>query len=152
MDKINDKQPIVRKFQCIHCDEKPFTTKANMLRHISRKHKNIENELEVTDNVSVLSGSTKSETNPMDYILDVPDSPIGSLSPQPDPIPSDDYLLTLIQEYEKYQHLFPAIKRRMKWNENNSNVDLNYHLRKHNHKFTYILTDIKDLYAVPING
>ena len=135
-----------KTFSCPHCSEKPFTTKANMIRHISRKHKNIENELEVNDNVSVLSESTKSESNPMDYILDVPDSP------QPDPIPSDEYLLTLRNEYKKYEYLYEKIDRKERWIKNNRDIDMIRYYQKHNRFVKCILTDIKDLYAVPING
>ena len=152
-----------KTFPCEICSE-IFTTKQNLQRHQSRKHTNISETIQ-DDNISVLSESTKSETNPMDspiggfersvlandpqtgkYLLDVPDVP------KPEPIPSDEYLINLRNEYMKYQHLYTGIDNRIKWNENNSNVDLNYHLRKHNHKFTYILTDIKDLYGKAIDG
>jgi hypothetical protein len=143
-----DKKESIRKFQCIHCDEKPFTTKANMIRHISRKHKNIDltQQQQPDDNISVLSTDTPIIS--VNYQSDTEtDSFIGGLSPQTgkqETLPSDEYLFNLINEYEKYKHLFPAIHKKLKWNENNSNIDLNYHLRKHNHKFTYILVDLRD--------
>lgn len=121
-----------KTFPCEICSE-IFTTLQNKKRHISRKHKDIDLTCQ-DDNISVLSESTKSET----YLLEVPDIP------QPDLIPSQEELIDIMNKYEKYQHLFPAIKRQMKWNENNSNVDMNYHLRKHNHRMTYILVDLRD--------
>ena len=47
-----------------------------------------------------------------------------------------------MNDYEKYQHLFPAIKKEIKWEEANRNVDMEFHLRKHTRKFTYILFKI----------
>jgi len=129
-----------KTFPCEICSE-IFTTLQNKKRHISRKHKDIDLTCQ-DDNISVLSESTKSET----YLLEVPDIP------QPDLIPSQEELIDIMNKYEKYQHLFPAIKRQMKWNENNRKVDIN--LCKHTFSVNMyrILTDIKDLYAKPIDG
>lgn len=84
-------------------------------------------ESDESDNISVLSDSsvseTKSETNP---------------------IPSNTYLINLRNEYMKYEYLYEKIDRDERWNENNSNVDLNYHLKKHNYRMTYILVDLRD--------
>ena len=135
MDKLK------KSFHCEYCPE-IFSTKQNKNRHITRKHKP---ERTDEDNISVLSQSTESEENPMEYLLD------ENLNPQPDPIPSQEELIDIMNKYEKYQHLFPAIKRQMKWNVNNINVDMN--LCKHTFSVNMyrILTDIKDLYAVPID-
>ena len=144
MDKSNDKPK--KSFQCIHCNEKPFTTLQNLKRHISRKHQNIDNPQTTThdDNVSVLSDNTIISINyqsDTEEIIEIP---------KPDPIPSDEYLINLRNEYMKYQYLYTGIDNRIKWNANNTDVNMDFHLRNHTRKFTYILTDIKDLYAKPI--
>lgn len=155
MDKINDK----KKFICPECGE-CFTTKQNLRRHITRKHKELVFETVVEG--PVMTVNELIETEPLVSIILDSDSSIGGRSqersvqnPQtskPEPIPGDEYLITLIRECEKYQHLFPAIKRQMKWNENNRKVDIN--LCKHTFSVNMyrILTDIKDLYAKPIDG
>ena len=130
MDKVTKPK---KQFPCEYCGE-IFSTKQNLQRHISRKHKDIEQQ----DDVSVMSDSTKSETNPMEYLLDTPDIPQTCQ----EPIPSREELIDIMNKYEKYQHLFPAIKREIKWDENNRNVDMEFHLRKHTRKFTYILFKI----------
>jgi hypothetical protein len=83
------------------------------------------------------------ETDPLVSII-LDDRGMPEPEPEFEPIPGNEYLITLIRECEKYQHLFPAIKRQMKWNENNIRVDLDYHLRKHNYRMTYLLVDIRD--------
>jgi hypothetical protein len=143
-----DKSPDKYKFPCPACSE-CFTTKQNLRRHITRKHKEMVWESVVES--PPMTVNELIETNSLvSIILDdrgVPD--IVSVNYQSDtenePIPDDKYLTTLVRECDKYQHLFPAIRRQMKWDENNSNVDLNYHLRKHNHKMTYLLVDIRDV-------
>jgi hypothetical protein len=135
MDKSSDKQQSVRRFQCPHCSEKPFTTKANMLRHITRKHKDVfETEAGINnDNPPI-------ETPNIDMLDEYLETVPSCI--EPEPLPGDEYLITLIRECEKYQHLFPAIKRQMKWNENNATIDLHYHLRKHNKNMVYLMVDI----------
>jgi hypothetical protein len=135
MDKSSDKQQSVRRFQCPHCSEKPFTTKANMLRHITRKHKDVfETEAGINNDNPPIETPT---IDMLDEYLETVPSCI-----EPEPLPGDEYLITLIRECEKYQHLFPAIKRQMKWNENNATIDLHYHLRKHNKNMVYLMVDI----------
>ena len=134
-----------KSFICPECGE-CFTTKQNLRRHITRKHKDVVFETVVEG--PVMTVNELIETEPLvSIILDdrgvVPES-------EPEPIPGDEYLITLIRESEKYQHLFPAIKRQMKWNENNSNVDMNYHLRKHNKNMVYLMVDVRDA-KLPIN-
>lgn len=124
-----------KSFQCEYCSEKPFTTLQNKKRHQSRKHKDIQHQ-DDNDNVSVLSDSTKSETNPMDYILDVPDSP------QPEPIPGDEYLIHLRKEYNKYEHLYTGIDNRLKWEKVNRDIDMDFYVRRHNTRMKYILFKI----------
>jgi hypothetical protein len=138
MDKIK------KQFPCPYCSEKPFTTLQNLKRHITRKHSNISETIE-NDNVSVLSDNTIISIN-YQSDNDVPDIS------QPDPLPSREELIDIMNKYEKYQHLFPAIKKQMKWDEYNSKVDIN--LCKHTFSVNMyrILTDIKDLYAKPIDG
>ena len=121
-----------KSFHCEYCSE-IFSTKQNKNRHITRKHKPERTE---EDNISVLSQSTESEENPMEYLLDVPDVP--------KPLPTDEYLINLRNEYMKYEHLYPALDKKMKWEKANVNVDLNYDLKKHSHKMTYILVDVRD--------
>ena len=131
-----DKKITIRKFKCEHCEE-CFTTKQNLQRHISRKHKDIDLSQTTVhdDNVSVLSTDTTIVS--VNYQSD-------NDSPEPDPIPSDEYLINLINEYEKYKHLFPSLHKKLNWEKNNIDVDLSYHEKKHNHKMVYILTDIRD--------
>jgi hypothetical protein len=138
MDNSTDKPK--RTFQCPECGEH-LTTKQNLRRHCLRKHK--ETVWESVVESPPITVNELIETDPLvSIILDDRGQP--ETDPQPEPIPGNEYLITLIRECEKYQHLFPAIKRQMKWNENNSNVDLDYHLRKHNYRMTYLLVDIRD--------
>lgn len=143
-----DKKEIIRKFQCVHCDEKPFTTKQNLLRHITRKHKNVfETEAGVnTPNIDMLNEYL--ETQMTDNIIES----VNYQSDNDDPIPRDEYLIHLRNEYMKYQHLYTGLDNRMKWDKNNSNVDFERYKSIFWKRMSYILTDIKDLYAKPING
>lgn len=156
MDNLTDKPK--KSFICPECGEH-LTTKQNLRRHITRKHKELVWETVVES--PPMTVNELIETDPLiSIVLDdrgvvsEPDSSIGGFErsvlangPQtskPEPIPGDDYLITLIRECEKYQHLFPAIKRQMKWNENNSSIDMNYHLRKHNKNMVYLMVDVRD--------
>jgi hypothetical protein len=154
MDNSTDKPK--KSFICPECGEH-LTTKQNLKRHCLRKHKETvwETVVEsppITLNETEAGGlpPTLIENDPLVSIM-LDDRGFVSETQELQPIPGDDYLITLIQECEKYQHLFPAIKRQMKWNKNNSNVDIN--LCKHTFSVNMyrILTDIKDLYAKPID-
>ena len=145
MDKINKPK---KQFPCSYCNEKPFTTLQNLKRHITRKHPNISETKQESDNDNISVLSTDTTIIPINYQSETEEPKIEI--PKPEPIPGDEYLITLIREYEKYQHLFPAIKRQMKWNENNATIDLHYHLRKHNKNMVYLMVDIRDV-KLPIN-
>jgi hypothetical protein len=138
MDNSTDKPK--RMFQCPECGEH-LTTKQNLRRHCLRKHK--ETVWETVMESPPITINETIETDPLVSIM-LDDRGFVSETQEIEPIPGDEYLITLIRECEKYQHLFPAIKRQMKWNKNNINVDLSYHLKKHNHKMTYILVDLRD--------
>jgi hypothetical protein len=137
MDNLTDKPK--KSFICPECGEH-LTTKQNLRRHITRKHKELVFETVVEGPVMTLNELI--ETDPLISIV-LDDRGIEP-QPQPDPIPGDEYLITLIREYEKYQHLFPAIKRQMKWNETNIGVDLEYHKQKHNKNMVYLMVDVRD--------
>jgi hypothetical protein len=142
MDKINDK----RKFPCEYCCD-IFTTLQNKKRHISRKHKGIDliqQQEADNDNISVLSDNVIVSVNYQSEIDEQHE--IKQIAT----IPDDEYLLHIISEYEKYEYLFPTLYKKIKWNKNNADVDMIYHLRKHNHKMTYLLVDIRDA-KLPIN-
>lgn len=142
MDKINDKKESIRKFQCVHCNEKPFTTKQNMLRHITKKHKNVF-ETEAGDMLNEYLETQMTETIvSINYQSDVDE----------EPTPRDEYLIHLRNEYMKYQHLYTGIDNRIKWNKNNTDVDFERYKSIFWKRMSYIITDIKDLYAKPING
>lgn len=156
-----DKSISNRKFQCPHCEEKPFTTKANMLRHITRKHKDVF-ETEAGINTALWGSETPKQANDNPPI----DSSIEGLSPQtsktpnidmldeyletvpsciePEPLPTDEYLIYLRNEYKKYEYLYRGLDNRIKWNENNSNVDIERHKTIFWNRMSYILTDIRD--------
>jgi hypothetical protein len=143
MDKINDK----KKFQCPECGE-CFSTKQNLKRHITRKHKEVVFETVVEG--PVMTVNELIETDPLISII-LDDRGVVS-EPQPEPIPGDEYLITLIRECEKYQHLFPAIKRQMKWNKNNIGLDMDYYKQRHILKMRFILYKISLLKCnSPIN-
>lgn len=135
MDKINDKQPTVRKFQCVHCDEKPFTTKANMIRHQTRKHKDVfETEAGINNDNPPIETPSIDMLN--EYLETVPSCF------EPEPIPGDDYLIHLRNEYNKYKHLYTSIDNRIRWEKANRDIDLNYYVKKHTLKMRYILYKI----------
>lgn len=147
MDKINDKKEIIRKFQCVHCEEKPFTTKQNLLRHMTRKHKNVfETEAGInndnppidTPNIDMLNEYLEIQMNEVEK------------EPEPEPIPNDAYLIHLRNEYKKYEHLYVGIDNRIRWNKNNADIDIERYKSIFWKRMSYILTDIKDLYAKPI--
>ena len=50
----------------------------------------------------------------------------------------------------KYQHLYEKIDREERWIKNNSNIDMIRYYQTHNRFIKCILTDIKDLYAKPL--
>jgi hypothetical protein len=143
MDKSSDKQQSVRRFQCPHCEEKPFTTKANMLRHITRKHKDVfETEAGINNDNPPIETPT---IDMLDEYLETVPSCI-----EPEPLPTDEYLIYLRNEYKKYEYLYRGLDNRIKWENANANVDLAFHLRRHNTKMTYLLVDIRDA-LLPIN-
>ena len=89
------------------------------------------------DNISVLSTDTtivsvnyQSDT---EEIIEIP---------KPDPIPSDEYLINLRNEYTKYQYLYTGIDNRIKWNANNTDVNMDFHRQRHTIKMRYILFKI----------
>jgi hypothetical protein len=136
-----------KSFQCPHCLEKPFTTLQNLKRHITRKHKDIfetKQEIEI-DNISILSNDTTiisiNYQSDNDEVLEII---------KPDSTPSREELIDIRNKYMKYQHLYEKIDKEIRWDANNANVDLSYYEKKHSRKITYILTDIKDLYAKPL--
>lgn len=160
MEKINDKKESSRKFQCVHCEEKPFTTKQNLLRHMTRKHKNVF-ETEAGINTALGGSKTPPQANDSPPV----DSSIEGLSPQtsktpnidmlneyletqsetetePEPIPNDGYLIHLRNEYNKYKHLYTSIDNRIRWEKANSNIDMDFYVRRHNTKMKYILFKI----------
>jgi hypothetical protein len=138
MDKSSDKY----KFQCPECGE-CFTTKQNLRRHITRKHKEVVWE-------SVVEGPPTSvneliETNSLVSIT-LDDRGVEP-HPQLEPIPGDDYLLHLRNEYNKYKHLYTSIDNRIRWNQANRNIDMEFYIRRHNTKMKYILFKINLLNA-----
>jgi hypothetical protein len=136
-----DKDKLKKQFFCEYCSE-IFTTKQNLQRHITRKHKNIEQQQD--DNISVLSTDTtiisinyQSETeHSCAERNDVPEIP------KPESIPSDEYLINLRNEYMKYQHLYKNLDKKMKWDKNNEFIDMNFYHQKHVTKMRYILFKI----------
>ena len=136
MDNSTDKPK--RTFQCPECGEH-LTTRQNLKRHCLRKHKET-----VWESVVESPPITVNELIETDPLISIILDDRGQPETEPEPIPSDIYLIHLRKEYEKYQHLYKGIDNRIKWNENNSNVDLDYHLRKHNYRMTYLLVDIRD--------
>jgi hypothetical protein len=140
MDKVNKPK---KQFPCPHCSEKPFTTLQNLKRHITRKHPAISETIQESDDVSVLSTDTTIIS--INYQSDN--------EPEiPQPLPSQEELIEIMNKYEKYQHLFPAIKRQMKWQEANCNVDMHFYLRKHTIGMRYNLYKISLLKCdSPIN-
>jgi hypothetical protein len=152
MDKSNDK----KKFVCPECGE-CFTTKQNLRRHITRKHKDIVFETVVEGPVMTLNETeagglppTLIETDPLISIV-LDDRGIEP-QPQPEPIPSDDYLIHLRNEYNKYKHLYTSIDNRIRWEEANRNIDMGYHKQRHILKMRFILYKISLLKCnSPIN-
>lgn len=69
-----------------------------------------------------------------------------------DELPSDDYLINLRNEYLKYENQYPRIDKLLRWNENNKNVNLDYHYRVWCNLMSYINVDIRDVYAKPIDS
>lgn len=117
---------------------------------VGKVRENIETDINsvlMDDNISVLSTDTtiisinyQSDNEPE---IEIPHSPIGGLNPQTGkPLPSREELIEIMNKYEKYQHLFPAIKRQMKWQEANRNIDMQFYIRRHNTKMKYILFKI----------
>jgi hypothetical protein len=132
-----DKDKLKKQFPCPYCSEKPFTTKQNLQRHCLRKHSNISETVE-DDNISVLSTDTTIISINYQSDNDVPEIQ------KPEPIPPREELIDIMNKYEKYQHLFPAIKRQIKWDEYNSKVDINYHRSKWDKNMVYLMVDIRD--------
>ena len=134
--KITDKH----KFPCPQCSEH-LTTLQNLKRHITRKHKDIDLTPQ-EDNISVLSESTVSEVKSET----VPEKETKM------EIPTTTYLINLRNEYRKYEYLYEKIDRDERWIKNNRDIDMIRYYQKHNRFVKCILTDIKDLYAKPIDG
>jgi len=114
---------------------------------VGKVRENISETIE-DDNISVLSTDTtivsiNYQSDSETEIIDIP---------KPEPIPSREELIDIMNKYEKYKHLFPAIKRQIKWDEYNSKVDMNFFKHTFSVNMYRILTDIKDLYAKPIDG
>lgn len=59
-------------------------------------------------------------------------------------VPSDEYLIDLRQKYELYKHHYDRIDRVLRWNENNKNVNQDYHYRVWCNLMTYVNVDIRD--------
>lgn len=135
------------EFRCPECGN-CFNTKQGLRRHISFKHKELVWETVVES--PPMTVNELIETDPLISIV-LDDRGIEPETQTGKPLPGDEteagvppptYLITLIREYEKYQHLFPAIKRRMKWEEANRYIDMDFYIRRHNTKMKYILFKI----------
>jgi hypothetical protein len=137
MDNLSDK--LKKSFQCSECKE-CFTTKQNLRRHISRKHKEMVWESVVES--PLMTVNELIETEPLISIVSVS---------QPEPIPEKAFLIHLRNEYKKYEYLYEKIDREERWIKNNRDIDLIRYYQKHNRFVKCILTDIKDLYAKPID-
>jgi hypothetical protein len=137
MDNLSDK--LKKSFQCEECKE-CFTTKQNLRRHITRKHKEIVWETVVQS--PPITVNELIETEPLD------DRDVVSNS-QPEPTPQKDFLMHLRNEYKKYEYLYEKIDTQERWIKNNRDIDLIRYYQKHNRFVKCILTDIKDLYAKP---
>lgn len=141
MDKINDK----KKFQCPECGE-CFSTKQNLRRHITRKHK--EDVWETVVDSPPMTVNELIDSDPLvSIILDdrgVPDiiSVNYQSETETEPIPNDAYLIHLRNEYNKYNHLYRSIDNHIKWQKSNRNIDMDYYVRRHNTKMKYILFKI----------
>ena len=123
-----------KTFPCEICSE-IFTTKQNLQRHISRKHKNVDLS-QPEDNISVLSESSVSVT-------------ISESVPEKE-TPTTTYLINLRNEYRKYEYLYEKIDRDERWIRNNSDINMIDYYQKHQITFKKIITDIHDLYAKPL--
>lgn len=136
MGKINDK----KKFQCPECGE-CFTTLQNQKRHCFRKHKEV-----VLETVVDSPPMTVNELIDSDPLVSIILDEIVSVNYQSDnetePIPNDAYLIHLRNEYNKYKHLYTSIDNRIKWQKSNSNIDMDFYVRRHNTKMKYILFKI----------
>lgn len=135
MDNLTDKPK--KPFQCPECGE-CFTTKQNLRRHITRKHK--EMVLETVVESPPMTVNELIETDPLISIV-LDDRGVVSDS-EPDLIPGDEYLIHLRNEYNKYKHLYTGIDNRLKWHQANFNIDMGFYLRRHNTKMKYILFKI----------
>jgi hypothetical protein len=142
MDNLSDK--LKKSFQCEECKE-CFTTKQNLCRHISRKHKEMVWESVVESPLTTVNELI--ETDPLISIV-LDDKGVVSNS-QPESTPQKDFLMHLRNEYKKYEYLYEKIDTQERWIKNNRDIDLIRYYQKHNRFVKCILTDIKDLYAKP---
>jgi hypothetical protein len=81
--------------------------------------------------------TVSSEGNPMDYLLEDP---------------TDEYLINIRAVFMKYKNRYEKIDKNLMWNEKNKDVDIEKHKSKFWINMSYILTDIKDLHAKPIDS
>lgn len=146
-----------KSFICPECGEH-LTTKQNLRRHITRKHKEMVCETVVesppmTVNETEAGGlpPTLIETDPLISIV-LDDRGVVTDSPLSEPIPEKAFLIYLRNEYKKYEYLYEKIDREERWIKNNRDIDMIRYYQKHNRFVKCILTDIKDLYAKPIDG
>ena len=66
--------------------------------------------------------------------------------------PTDEYLINIRAVFMKYKNRYEKIDKNLMWNEKNKDVDIEKHKSKFWINMSYILTDIKDLHAKPIDS
>lgn len=92
-------------------------------------------ETETEDDRSI--NTVSSDGNPMDYLLEEP---------------TDEYLINIRAVFMKYKNRYEKIDKNLMWNEKNKDVDIEKYKSKFWINMSYILTDIKDLHAKPIDS
>lgn len=137
MDNLTDKPK--KSFICPQCSEH-LTTLQNLKRHVMRKHKDVVFETVVEG--PVMTVNELIETEPLVSIILDDRGVVPELEPEQEPIPGDDYLIHLRNEYKKYEHLYRGIDNRIRWEKANSNIDMDFYIRRHNTKMKYILFKI----------
>jgi hypothetical protein len=62
---------------------------------------------------------------------------------------SDEFLINVFCQYDKYKHHETRIRNILRWNQNQS-IDMDYYKSKWDKRMLYVCMDVRDIYAKPI--